>query len=217
MAHRIRKTWEAGKGIFDGPVEVEEAYMGGVEKWKHADQKQHVGGGPGGKTPVVGARDRSTNRIDAKVVSYADKRSLHGFTLIGRAVHIVAAIALVGACATAPTEWDPEGPIWQNITDRYRHCMEEDGRHQQLTEEAWSEVIAIDPSIEGRLSHLKTEVFVMRGSGYRNIILTTGLSDPRGLVTLPFTSLGTISRNCRAELWQAVTSTVLETPEGWDP
>ena len=81
MAHRIRKTWEAGKGIFDGPVEVDEAYMGGVEKWKHADQKQHVGGGTRGKTPIVGARDRSTNRIDAKVVSHADKRSLHGFTL----------------------------------------------------------------------------------------------------------------------------------------
>ena len=95
--------------------------------------------------------------------------------------------------------------------------MEDDGRHQHLTEEAWSEVITIDPSIDGRLSHVKTEVFVMRGSGYRYIILTTGLSDPRGLVTLPFTSLGMISRNCRAVLWQAVTATVLETPEGWDP
>ena len=81
------------------------------------------------------------------------------------------------------------------MTDRYQHCPEEDDRHRQVHEDAWGEVIAIEPSTEGRPSRIKTEVFTMRGSGHGYIILTTGLSDPKGLVRRPFTSLGMRLRN----------------------
>ena len=68
MAHRIRKSWEEGYGLFNGPVEVDETYIGGKESNKHARRKAHAGRGPVGKIPVVGVRDRETNRVSAAVV-----------------------------------------------------------------------------------------------------------------------------------------------------
>ena len=79
MAHRIRETWDNGTRQFVGPVEVDETYIGGLEKNKHGSKKQRLGRGPVGKTAVVGIRDRDTNRVNATVVEAVDARTLHGF------------------------------------------------------------------------------------------------------------------------------------------
>ena len=69
MLQRIRKAWDSDDWPFGGPVEVDETFIGGRDRNKHANKKPRVGRGPVSKTAVVGAKDRETNRVSASVTT----------------------------------------------------------------------------------------------------------------------------------------------------
>ena len=79
MLHRIREAWNRDHEPFQGPVEVDETYMGGKKKNKHFNKKLKAGRGPDGKTAVLGAKYRDSNFVSAKVVQSTDKETLQGF------------------------------------------------------------------------------------------------------------------------------------------
>ena len=82
LAHRIREAWgPREQAAFGGPVEVDKTYVGGKRKnMPRKKRKLLTGRGTVGKTIVVGAKDRGTNRVSAVVVRGADT-SLDGVSL----------------------------------------------------------------------------------------------------------------------------------------
>lgn len=79
LAHRLRKSWEGIPQFFNGPVEFDETYIGGKEGNKKPSKKLKAGRGPVGKTAVIGAKDRETNRIEATAINDVKGRTLRKF------------------------------------------------------------------------------------------------------------------------------------------
>ena len=76
LLHRLRESWRTltGQDMMSGPVEVDEVYLGGREKNKHADKR-----GKSEKTAVVCIRDRATGTVRAVPVPETTAARLENF------------------------------------------------------------------------------------------------------------------------------------------
>ena len=82
MLHRIREAWaKDDDDQMDGPVEVDETYFGGERRNMSINKRKAMNKsrGPGGKTAVVGVKDRDSGEVRAEVVKRTDGATLKGF------------------------------------------------------------------------------------------------------------------------------------------
>ena len=85
ILHRIREAWNRPNGNgngFSGPVEVDEAYMGGKRRnMSNAKRKELTGRGTVGKTAVAGIKDRKSNQVVARVVPNTKSETMCRFIM----------------------------------------------------------------------------------------------------------------------------------------
>ena len=81
LMQRIREGFlENAPEKMTGPVEVDEAYIGGKRSNMRPERaKRFHGRGAQGKAIIVGVKDRPTRRVSATVVPNTKKRTLHDF------------------------------------------------------------------------------------------------------------------------------------------
>lgn len=79
--HRIREAFRSDTVPFSGPIEVDETYIGGKERNRHARKKKRLGRGAVGKLTVIGARDRDTNSLRATMVPNQSGKTLRAFVV----------------------------------------------------------------------------------------------------------------------------------------
>ena len=95
LAHRIRKAMaaadSAASDTFAGPVQINEAYLGGLNRNRHASKRHDVGGGASGKAPVIGIVHLPTNRVAVLPVGRVTTNAASGMVkqrvAAGAAVH----------------------------------------------------------------------------------------------------------------------------------
>lgn len=80
MLHRLRLACGDAMEALSGVVEVDETYLGGLEKNKHNHKKIKAGRGTVGKQAIIGAKERN-GRVHAQVIDTTDGETLKEYVM----------------------------------------------------------------------------------------------------------------------------------------
>ena len=135
--------------------------MGGKERNKHKSKKLKAGRGTVGKTAVVGAKDRKTNKIKAAVVKATDAKTLQGF---------VVATAIAGATVYTDDAAAYKGMPFDHASVRHSVGEYVDGMaHTNGIESFWSMLKRAHKGVYHKISAKHLQRYVNEFSGRHGV------------------------------------------------
>ena len=167
MLHRIREAFADIAPVFDGTVEVDEAYFGGKRKnMSNARRKELEGTGRGPvMTAVVAAKDRETKQVVAKVIDRTDAETLQGFV----DDHAAPDATLYTDDATAYKGSGREHETVKHSAAEYVRYLEGATIHTNGVESFWSMLKRAHKGVYHRLSPKHLQRYVSEFAGRQNI------------------------------------------------